>query len=272
MIAPGIGAGPSAPAGWRSLADLPSAIIVGLTGVGKSTTLAALAQKQPGYTLLPNRRDLTDRLIIPAVQAAEGAPIEPVSDRSQRFAYTRRYRERYPGGMSHALGQLQIAPAQMGSFLLFDGLRGADEVSHAVTSLPRAHFVALHAPDRVRVERLLQRNDRFDQVALPEKGEPQQAWPDLAALGALAAQALFSDAEQAALLSLVQQGDVTADELRAKLRIVIEERRNYDPYAAIDLLQTQAADRTLVIDTSTNEPDQVVARLVQQLKDWRLLI
>ena len=63
-----------------------------------------------------------------------------------------------------------------------------------------------------------------------------------------------------------------ADELRAKLRIVIEERRSYDPYAAIDLLQTQAADRTLVIDTSTNEPDQVVVQLVQQLKDWQLLI
>jgi hypothetical protein len=251
---------------------MPSVIIVGLTGVGKSTTLAALAQKQLGCTLLPNRRDLTDRLIIPAVQAAEGEPIEPVHDRSRRFAYTRRYRARNPGGMSHAVGQLQIDPHQTGPFLLFDGLRGVDEVGHAVTTFPLAHFVVLHAPDGVRVHRLLNRKDSFDQLATPEKPENLAHSAGLSLPGLPEIQTLFTPAEQASLLALVERGEVTSDELQAKLRIVVEERRNYDPYAAIDLLQRQAGERNLVIDTSTWGPQQVVTQLSSQLREWGLIV
>jgi predicted ATPase len=271
-LAPGIGVGASLQKGWHLVADLPLVIIVGLTGVGKSTTLAALAQEQLGYTLLPNRRDLTDRLLIPAMQSAAGEPVEPVSDRSQRFAYTRRYRERNPGGMSHALAQLQVDPSQTGPFLLFDGLRGADEVGHAITAFPLARFVVLHAPDGVRVHRLLRRSDSFDQVATFGKAgllaeEQGLSFPCLPEV-----QTLLTAAEQAALLALVQQGEVTMDELQAKLRIVIDERRNYDPYAAIDLLQEQAGERTLVVDTSLYEPQQVVTQVINQLREWRLLI
>lgn len=272
MLTPAIGAGSGAPVGWCPLAGLPLVVIAGLTGVGKSTTLAALAQQQLGYTLLPNRRDLTDRLLIPAVQRAAGEPIEPVSDRSRRFAYTRRYREHYPGGMSHVLGQLQIDPAQPGSFLLFDGLRGADEIGHAVTAFPLARFVVLHAPDSVRVHRLLRRNDRFDRVATPGEPELLVGGQGLTVPGLPEVQTLFTAAEQASLLALTQQGEVTVDELQAKLRIVVEERRHYDPYAAIDLLQRQARERTLVIDTSTCDPQQVVTQLINQLREWRLLI
>lgn len=271
-LAPGVVAGLPAPAGWRPLADLPLAILVGLTGVGKSTTLTALAQEQLGYTLLPNRRDLTDRLIIPAMQNAAGKPIEPVSDRSQRFTYTRRYREHYPGGLSHALGTLQIDPAQTGPFLLFDGLRGADEVGHAVMAFPHACFVALHAPDGVRIQRLLRRNDRFDQMAPSAKLGTVTEGRTLATLGVPGAETFLTEAEQAVLLALVEQGETTLEELHAKMRIVIEERRNYDPNAAIDLLQSQAAGRTLVIDTSASDPQQVVAQLIQQFRAWRLLI
>jgi hypothetical protein len=271
VLTPGVAIGKPVSEGWRSLVDFPLIIIVGLTGVGKSTTLAALAQEQVGYTLLPNRRDLTDLLLIPAVQRTAGEPIEPVSDRSRRFVYTRRYRAQYAGGMSHALAQLQVDPGQIGPFLLFDGLRGADEVGHAVMAFPLARFIVLHAPDGVRVDRLLRRNDSFDQVATLGKAGLLTGEQGLVVPGLPEVQTLLTVAEQAALLALVQQGEVTMDELQAKLRIVIDERRNYDPYAAIDLLQRQAGERTLVIDTSTCVPEQVVTQLVDQLRKWRLL-
>jgi hypothetical protein len=256
------------PEGWRALPATPIVIIVGVTGVGKSTTLAGLAQTPLAYTLLPNRRDLTDRLIIAQMQAEAGDPIEPVSDRSQRFAYTRGYRERFPGGMSHALTQLCIDPSQMQGLLLFDGLRGADEIGHAVQTLPLAHFIVLHAPDVVRVQRLLTRNDRFDQVAVATAAPETSV--DLAGLGLAADDELFTPAESQPLLALVQQGEVSAAELRAKLQIVREERRNYDPLAAIDLLHAQAAARTLVIDTTVHDPEAVVTAIVGRVQAWGL--
>ena len=159
QLAPGIAIGSPAPATWQALVDCPLLIIVGVTGVGKSTTLEKLAKTGRPYTLLPNRRILTDQLIISYMQALDQQPIQPVTDRKVRFDYTRRYRERFPGGMSHALTQLWIEPMQLGPNLIFDGLRGADEVTHAVQELPQARFVVLHAPDVVRVQRLLKRND-----------------------------------------------------------------------------------------------------------------
>jgi hypothetical protein len=270
LLSPGIAMGEPIPEGWQTLADRPLVIIVGVTGVGKSTTLNKLAKTNCSHTLLPNRRELTDRLIIPYIQTIEGVPIQTVTDRRQRFDFTRRYRTYFPGGMSHALTQLWIDLSQMSGLLIFDGLRGAEEVGHAVTLLPHAHFIVLHAPDVVRVQRLLERKDEFDRVAA---GTPMQGQPELrnlASLGVTETSPIFTVQEEESLLALVQRGEANADDLRAKLQIVLEERRNYDPYAAIQVLQAQAPDRALVIDTTQHWPDQVVDQIVKRLRDWLL--
>ncbi len=119
QLFPGVGVGSPVPHGWHSLVDAPLLIIVGVTGVGKSTTLAHLAQSGFTSTLLPNRRDLTDRLIISTMQTLDGEPNQLVADRKTRFDYTRRYRVRFPGGMSHALTQLWVDLAQLGRFSSF---------------------------------------------------------------------------------------------------------------------------------------------------------
>jgi len=263
QLAPGLGVGAPAPQAWHPLADYPLLIMVGVTGVGKSTTLEKLAKSHWVYTLLPNRRVLTDPLIIAYMQALDGQPVQPVTDRKLRFDYTRRYRERFPGGMSYALTQLWIDPVQLGANLLFDGLRGADEVTHAIQALPQARFIVLNAPDAVRVQRLLGRNDAFDQVGgTSVSTAAATAIADFTALGLPAANALFTAEEQQQLLALVQRGEVSADDLRAKLQIVVEERRNYDPAAAIAVLQTQAPTRSLIIDTTRNTPDEVAAQIL----------
>jgi len=260
-LSPGIGVGAPAPANWQSITEQRLVIIVGVTGVGKSTTLGKLASSGVNYTLLPNRRDLTDRLIIAYMQALDGGSVQPVTDRKQRFDYTRRYRGLFPGGMSEALTQVLVNPAELTKPLIFDGLRGADEVGHAIDLLPHANFIVLHAPDALRVQRLLTRNDAFDQVAT--------AVPvDHAALGLDGAEAFFTPDEIAALVALVERGEVTVADLRAKLQIILEERRNYDPVAAIDVLQTRSPERTLVVDTARHYPNQVVAAIVEKLGNW----
>ncbi len=261
-LAPGIAVGMPVPEAWCALVEHPLLIIVGLTGVGKSTTLEKLAKTGQDYTLLPNRRVLTDQLIIAYMQALDKQPIQVVTDRKLRFDYTRRFREHFAGGMSHALTQLWINPPQLRANLIFDGLRGTDEVTHALQALPQARFVVLHAPDVVRVQRLLGRNDAFDQVAgAAQASAPAKAITSFADVGLPETTALFTRAEEEQLLTLLARG-VSADDLRAKLQIVIEERRNYDPNAAITVLQASAPDRTLVINTTQHTPAQVTRALV----------
>lgn len=262
-LAPGVSVGSPSPAGWRPLAACPLLVLVGVTGVGKSTTLAALTASGFAYHLLPDRRELTDRLIIPAVQVLNGEPVAPVKDRKLRFAYTRTYRELNPGGMAHALAQLCIDPAALSDRLLFDGLRGADEVTHAASLLPAAHFVVLQAPDVVRVSRLMGRGDPFDQIGGAATENPRlDHVQHFADVGVPEAQALFTHIEEQALLELVRTGAVTADALHGALTIVCEERRNYDPTSTAAALRDIAPTRTLVIDTVCDTPERVAAQIL----------
>jgi hypothetical protein len=73
---------------------------------------------------------------------------------------------------------------------------------------------------------------------------------------------ILSAEDQHALLALVECGEVTAEDLRAKLTIVIAERRNYDPAAAIAELQRTAPARTLVVNTAVHRPAQVARQIV----------
>ncbi len=256
LLADGLGVG-CVPDGWAAIADLPVLILVGVTGVGKSATVEALRRKCGRISLLPNRRKVADLLVIPTVQGWDGDPPTAVTDRRQRFAYTGRYRQRYPGGLAHALSRLvlQRQPDAWPGRLIFDGLRGADEVAFAAQALPLARFAVLNAPDVVRVERLLQRQDAFDQVT------------DLTSVGGFRWQEvaegrdLFKPKEQARLAAAVSRGEVNGAELAAKIAIVVAERRNYDPNAAVEILQSQVPDRTVVVDTTAHSPAEVAAAI-----------
>jgi hypothetical protein len=263
-IAPYVAVGSPVPPGWQSIADVPLLILVGVTGVGKSTLLAELEQHGPAHQLLPDRRVLTDRLIISQMQAQAGESIGPVKDRGQRFAYTRRYRDQFPGGMAHALAQLWLETAAPAAWWVYDGLRGDNEVS-AASTLPLARFVMLDAPDLVRVQRLLGRGDTFDQIAGSATTGP--AGVDVTAfedIGLHEARTLFSPAEEQTLLGWVRRGTVSAEELAAKLQIVVEERRSYDPNTTIDALRKHAPERTLYLDTVTHAP----AAVAHQVLAW----
>lgn len=226
--------------GPRPLAEWPLLVLVGVTGVGKSTALAALG----AYRVLPDRRLLTDAVMLNG---------EAVTDREERFRRTAAYRERHPGGMAAALAELRPDPAHWPTPLAFDGLRGEDEVRQA-RRYPGWRFLSLHAPDAVRVRRLLGRADEFDAVAGGGVGELR------AELKALAA-GLFTPAELDQLAALPHP----PAEVLAKTRIVVAERRNYDPQAARAALAGLAAVRHLELDTAQLSAQQVQARIAEWL-------
>jgi len=265
VLQPDVGYGePPSPA-WQPIRARPLLVLVGVTGVGKSTTLAALRRAGLAFHLLPDRRELTDRLIIPAMQAVAGETSAPVADRAQRFAYTRAYRQHHPGGMGEALSMLWIDVEQTPGLLLFDGLRGENEVTFAAQALPQARFVMLDAPDVVRVIRLMGRQDPFDVIAA-RSAHPAHEMQRFTNLDVEGADALFTPQEQHILVDLVSSGEVTADDLRKALAIVVEERRNYDPAATRAALEKTAPERTLVVDTVADAPHTVALKILELLR------
>lgn len=210
------------PADAAPLTDLPVLVLVGLTGVGKSSLLRALE-----YPTLPDRREVVDRYVLPLFGA------KPPLDRAERFALTRRFREEHPGGVAEALAKAHTLPTWP---LLFDGLRGEAEVRYALEHLPRSYFIVLEASDLTRLSRLLNRGDGFDRMRVDSA--------DLGAMQALA-RGVLSDAELQTALSW----GIPPEDLIAKLKIVAEERKNYDPDGARKVLQGNP--RALFLDTET---------------------
>ncbi|WP_309573353.1 ATPase [Deinococcus sp.] len=225
-----------------SLGDLALTVLVGVTGVGKSTALGALT----GERALPDRRRVTDAVMI-LPRAPQG-----VADREERFRLTAEYREAHPGGMAQALGSLVGDTRHWGRRPVFDGLRGLDEVQYAAGTYPAWRFVALGAPDAVRVRRLLGRADSFDRVKTGAAGTDLRAALD--ALSGIAA--VFTPPQLDALAALTDEGFAAADVL-AKVRIVVSERRNYDPAAAEAFLATLGPKRALLLDTVALNAAQV---------------
>ena len=243
---------------WLPLAAQPLLVLVGVTGVGKSTALAALE----GLKRLPDRREVTDAVMI-VPQAGQA-----VADREQRFALTAQYRRTHPGGMAQALGSLHADPERWSGRLVFDGLRGQGEVEYAARQFPLWRFVSLHAPDLVRVRRLLGRADAFDVVAQTVQATGVRAdvrtFNLLAELEALdGVDEVFGSAQLHEIAALSAQG-FTPAALLAKTRSVLSERRNYDPQAARRVLNALPGWRSLDLDTSLLSAQEVA----RAIADW----
>ena len=236
-----------------SLLDLEFFVLVGVTGVGKTTTLEALEQAGFGFSSLPDRRLVTDVVMIEPLAG------KAISDREERFALTAKYRELHPGGMAQAIGMLQLDLEHLKQPLIFDGLRGLDEVSFAASHYPKARFIVLDAPDETRVERLLGRSDAFD--AITNSKLTGNTFQQLKAIKGV--NQVFSDAQLEKLATLETTG-LSADEIVSKTKIVVTERRNYNPIEARDFLVQLGATRVLYLDTTAAAPEVIAKRIM----DW----
>ena len=242
-----VGLGDPPAESWIPVADLPLCILVGVTGVGKTSLCRALQTNRP-CSLLPERRLLTDRYILAAMGIA---PEEGCKgpDRLQRFEATRTFRRRYPGGMGYVLSRVHIKDPGK-ELLLFDGLRGVSEVRYAAAHLPRAVFVVLSAPDWIRVQRLISRGDAFD--AAPGDREDPESLPW---------ETLFTPDQKNSLLLSCREQDIAPRQLAEKMRIVIKERENYDQEETRRFLQEAIPEQTIAIDSSRYS-QEAVSRLM----------
>lgn len=241
------------------LRDRPTIVLVGLTGAGKTTTVGRLQALLPLAAVLPDRRALTDRLILPMMTGAT----EPVVDRVERFRLTAAFKARYPGGMGDVLGWLVLPPGLPPGPVLFDGLRGEAEVT-AAAALENARFLVLDCSPQGRLRRLCGRDDPFD---LTTAGAAAPATSDAIAdlRGALIG-AEFDTLVPAAVAEVLAV-DLAASRVNpaavARMAaIIVEESRHYDPAAARSALQRLAPGRTLVIDTDRLASDQVAETAV----------
>lgn len=241
-----LGSGGASPP-WYALSGLEFLVLVGVTGAGKTTTLEALRSAGVAYSLLPDRRLVTDVVMIQAMTQ------KAVTDREERFALTAKYRESHPGGMAQAIGDLSVNTKMLPPPLVFDGLRGIDEVRYAAITYPKARFIVLDAPDIVRVQRLLGRSDTFDRVRAGSSVGPLMA--QLEAIRGV--HDVFAPAQLARLATL----EMDASEIVAKTKIVVTERQNYDPVAARDFLARLPGNRALYIDTTASSPEDVALRI-----------
>lgn len=267
-LSPGVGVGFPVPKDWLPITTFPLLILVGMTGVGKSTITKALAEEGLDFTLLPNRRILTERVIIAPMLKMQDKLVQSHC-RIKRLTYTRLYREYFPGGMGQILASLHVNPEQVNSMLVFDSLRGENEVSYAAKALKNAKFVMLNAPNIVRLERLLKRHDSFDKIANQELEYYRQIVPEsltnFASLGVPEASTYFTSKEEQEILQLVKKQVVTDIELRDKLKIFVEESQNYDSVSTKQILEAMdTSDRSLIIDTIAS-PQQSAKTIISQL-------
>jgi hypothetical protein len=271
--------------------------LVGLTGVGKSTLLPALLGG--GRSKLPDRRELTDKVILPAALRLIGEQARPVTDRIERFRMTARYRETHPEGIVHALVEYLSGhlPAGEPASALFDGLRGAEEVQAALRRFPDARFLLLDASLETRVERLLARSDEFDRQAaqagarLGNSKAGANVGTSASPTGVAAASAEIEPPAQhltppgpdaagltdrlrrihgasgaldlEALALRWQDRPALHDDVVRAIRIVVEEQRHYDQRAARSLLETLPSERRLIIGTDAVDA-AAVRRLVEE--------
>ncbi|MEH2061093.1 MAG: AAA family ATPase [Nostoc sp.] len=267
-LSPGVGVGFPVPKDWLPIKTFPLLIIVGMTGVGKSTIIKAMAEEGLNFTLLPNRRALTERLIIAPMLKMEEKVVQPHC-RIQRLTYARLYREYFPGGMGHILASLHVNPQEVNSMLVFDSLRGVNEVLYAAKALENAKFIMLTAPNMLRLERLLKRDDPFDQIANQNLEHNRQIFPEaltnFASLGIPEASNYFTPKEEQEILELVNKRVVTDVELRDKLKIFVEESQNYDSVATKQILEAMhTSDRSLIIET-TASPQQSAKAIISRI-------
>lgn len=233
-------------AGYHRLGGRSLLMLVALTGTGKSTTLGSLARMlgASGMGVIPTRRELADWIALPMMQSLNGQDPRPVADRVRRFAYTKRFAERVPGGMAAVFSWLYLADS-FTNLIFSEGIRGEQEIRYALTRFPAWQVVELTLDPLTRLRRLSERQDHFDRAS---------GAADLTFLpGELRGQAK----------QMLKSGEISA---RA-LKIMEAEANNYGLLPFADGSQFSSYHRVAVDERSPDEVARAVAGIVETFAD-----
>ena len=231
--------------GYGSLCGRRMLTLSALTGSGKTTALDLLAKRfaESEHDIdfaPPSRRAVADAIAIPTAQAALGKPIGAVSDRVERFRYTRAFAEMVPGGMASAISWVQYAAGD--AIIVSEGIRGPVEIAYALSHCPRWRIVELCVDPITRLKRLSSRADGFDHT--------RTNGADLSFLPM---------GRRHEAIAGLDSGVIS----QAAVAIVASEAENYglNPFYGAD---TSVNYRALIVDDMT--PEAVVETLAQDLK------
>lgn len=144
-------------------------MLVALTGTGKTTTLNAVSKLAgddftSGMQVIPSRREVADWITIPTAQTILNEAIHHISDRVERFHYTRTFAEHVPGGQATSFSWVNVADDYQG-MILSEGIRGENEIHHALNNFPAWHVIELALHPLTRLKRLSSRGQDFDKAA-----------------------------------------------------------------------------------------------------------
>lgn len=216
--------------------EAPLLVLVGLTGVGKSTLVEAL-----GLPRLPDRRELVDRFVLPRYGA------EPPIPREERFRLTRRFREEFPGGVAEVLARGYVPPKPL---LLFDGLRGKGRWPTPWSTSPGPASSSSTPGRPPGLSGSSPAKTPLTGCASPLRRRPAlRPWPK----------------GSSRRRSSPRPFPLLPSEVLAKLKIVAEEKKNYDPEGPLRLLEGHP--RALVLDTEALSPEEEVLAVRRFLQE-----
>lgn len=253
-----------------SLSDRKLLILVGFTGAGKSTTLAALERRGVLSAILPDRREVTDKVILSAMT---GDPMRRVTDRLERFSLTAAFRERHPGGMGEVLEHIGVPRWIPTGLIAFDGLRGPAEIA-AASRLPQATFLYLETSADIRLARLCLRDDPFDRVAIAPAidGRPSgdhnanQALDRMLDVLAQSGIDRMVDASTLHTLALrLVKNRVETDMAAQAAAIVSDEATHYSAAETLRALKALAQDRTVILNSGHLSPEHVADAVISRI-------
>jgi hypothetical protein len=232
--------------GYKPLSDCTVVMLVALTGTGKTTTLDALMEFaandiEQGMSVIPTRREIADWVTIPNAQLMLDEKIVPVTDRVKRFHYTRTFAERVTGGMATAFSWVSIQK-DFDDVIISEGIRGANEITHALENFPNWHIVELALNPITRLKRLSGRSGNFDKA----EGVGDTSF--------------LPEELQAEVQSLLESGEITPK----ALMITQAESQNYGLYPFVDGHKYENYHR---VDADDQTPELVARSVYAILKD-----
>lgn len=248
------------------LRDRDLLILVGFTGAGKSTTLTALEGRRVLSGILPDRRELTDKVILPAMT---GDPTRKVTDRLERFALTAAFRDRHPGGMGEVLEHVGVPRTIPDGLIVFDGLRGRAEIT-AGCRMPKAKFLYLETSPDIRLTRLCLRDDPFDRASVedgPHPSRPDHSERDriLDILDQFGIPQMIDAATRQSLTTRLVESGVGPEMVAQAAAILSDEATHYSASETLDALDRLAPGRTVILDSGLLSPEDVADRVIASL-------
>lgn len=152
-------------------------VLVGGTGVGKTTLINNLQEKLNFNFEIVDRRSLVDQYVIPDYKRYLNARHVEYDEKSREFRFdsTAWYAKKGNSGLAKLVQNSIKNLKNSNKVIIVDNLRGELEINYALKNIPEAFFIAMDASSEVRIKRIIGRTEEFDKLSGQWKEKYDQA-------------------------------------------------------------------------------------------------